>query len=237
MVVLLSDHGEALELPGDRITQKEFFYKKNTSVPIFYPSKENHEAIDRSAGHGTDVLGLSQYHTLLAFREYGGNKNQSKLVKGVVTLLSIKPTLLEWLHLKDNPQTAPSLLSILNNKNNVFQSEPIFLESDFSPDAILSVYPDVQAALLEGIKIFEVDPQSLRLTVKEEMLQKIIDSKQYAIISGDWMLALYPQANHQHVSILINLNTMCWTNDLNSRFAKLSPGAKMLKELRHFYHI
>ena len=70
IVVLLSDHGEALELPGDRITEKELFSHvkgEKTSIPKFYPPSFDNEAVNQSAGHGTDVLGLPQYHTVLAF--------------------------------------------------------------------------------------------------------------------------------------------------------------------------
>ena len=63
----------------------------------------------------------------------------------------------------------------------------------------------------------------------------IIDSKQYADIYGEWMLALYPQDKKQQMPILINLKTGEWTNNLKSTFAQRSPALGMLKELRLFY--
>src|SRR5204863_5771908 len=68
IIVLLSDHGEALELQGDRITDAGLFVanKSDPRIPHFYPPSLDIEAVNQSAGHGTDVLGLSQYHTVLA---------------------------------------------------------------------------------------------------------------------------------------------------------------------------
>ncbi len=34
----------------------------------FYPPSLDKEEVNQSAGHGTDVLGLTQYHSLLAFK-------------------------------------------------------------------------------------------------------------------------------------------------------------------------
>jgi len=76
IVVLLSDHGEALELAGDRVTEADLFIpghaNKKQLIPHFYPPSVKTELVNQSAGHGTDVLGLSQYHSVLAFRFFLG---------------------------------------------------------------------------------------------------------------------------------------------------------------------
>jgi hypothetical protein len=68
IVVVMSDHGEALELHGDRITTREAFIpgkdNKTATIPKFYPPSLDDEGVDQSVGHGTDVLSLSQYHTV-----------------------------------------------------------------------------------------------------------------------------------------------------------------------------
>jgi hypothetical protein len=74
-----------------------------------------------------------------------------------------------------------------------------------------------------------------RLTLKDSMNTKIIKSKQYADRYGEWMLALYPQNEHERMPILINLQTGMWTNDLQSLFALQSPAKKMLIELQGFF--
>jgi arylsulfatase A-like enzyme len=239
IVVLLSDHGEALELPGDRITEKDLFVTSKTypqAVPLFYPPSLDDEGINESAGHGTDVLGLPQYHTVLAFKLYGLGDWQSGLVPGIVSLLDIKPTILQFIHLPSPASSGRPLVSVIRGEHKLpTQHHHIFLESDFSPEAIRTVYPETRRILLDGIELFRVDPVTTRLIVKDNMEQMIIDSKQYADIYGDWILAFYPQNKHFQVPILVNLVTGKWTNNLQSPFARSSPAALMLRKLKAFY--
>ena len=53
VLILLSDHGEALGLAGDRITSAAHFVASPSlrSVPHFYPPSIDGEAVDASAGH------------------------------------------------------------------------------------------------------------------------------------------------------------------------------------------
>lgn len=240
IVVMLSDHGEALELHGDRITKNELFIparETKVSVPKFYPPSLDKEEVDQSGGHGTDVLGLSQYYSLLAFKLYGLGEQKIKVIPGVVSLLAIKPTLLDLLHIKPDVNAEGVSLApmITTNKKIAFLPRHIFIESDFTPEAIRTVYPETRKALLEGVQLFQVDPITTRLTFKDAMSQMIINSKQYADIYGDWMLALYPQSQNTHMAILIKLSTGEWTNDLQSSFAKQSPASGMLAALKGFY--
>lgn len=238
IVVLLSDHGEALELSGDRVTEEGFFigHQKGQKPPRFYPPSLEDEAVNQSAGHGTDVLGLPQYHTLLAFKAYGiAQPFVNQKVMGTVSMLDIKPTILQLLHVKGEEMSGLSLVKKLTSSHHYKTERHIFLESDFSPAAIRTVYPDTRKVVLEGIELFEVDPTNARLIVKEKMAKMIIHSKQYADIYGDWVLALYPQNSQTQMPILINLKTGYWTNDLNTNFAKKSPADVMFRALRRFY--
>lgn len=235
IVVFLSDHGEALELPGDRITERDLYVGKG-EPPLFYPTSLDNQAINQTAGHGTDVLGLPQYHTLLAFRTFGLKHNQVGVVSGTVSLLDIAPTITELLGLPAIKTHGESLQPyIWGNLKSVASHQPIFLESDFTPDAIRTVYPETRQVLLEGIQLFQIDPVTTRLTVKPKMGEMIIHSKQYATIEGSWMLALYPQNQHLRIPILINLRSGQWTNDLASPFAQHAPVAVMLHDLSAFY--
>jgi arylsulfatase A-like enzyme len=239
VVVLLSDHGEALELPGDRITEKDLFISsdhKKSAIPRFYPPSLDNEDVNRSAGHGTDVLGLPQYHSLLAFRLFGTENYRKGVVTGVVSLLDIKPTILNLLNIPAPDSSGISLADAITGAGKPeLPPQHIFLESDFSPEAIRTVYPETRKVLMEGIELFQIDPVTTRLTVKNDMNDKIIRSKQYADIYGVWMLALYPQNNHYRMPILINLETGKWTNDLTTSFARQSPAQVMLKKLKAFY--
>lgn len=236
IVVVLSDHGEALELNGDRVTEEALFLSHTPKqVPAFYPPSLDDEKVNQSAGHGTDVLGLTQYHSLLAFKLYGLGKQAISVRSGRVSLLDIKPTLLSLIK---SPQASSgmSLASqITSSRTSLLPQRHLFMESDFSPAAIRTVYPDTHQVLLEGLGMFQVDPDSLRLQVKDEMGNKIIKSKQYADLYGEWLLALYPQEEGIRIPILVNLRTGQWTNDMRSSFAQSSPSHAMLSALKAFY--
>lgn len=240
IVVLLSDHGEAFELHGDRITDEALFVagkKTKSAIPSFYPPGLDNEEVDQSVGHGTDVLGLTQYYSLLAFKLYGLGPQEERVVPGVVSLLDIKPTILDLLGLeKETGLAGTSLATIIKGESEkVSHRQHIFLESDFSPASIRTVYPEAHQVVLEGVQLFEVDALTTRLTLKDAMSTMIIKSKQYADIYGEWMLALYPQQNNTHTPILINLVSGEWTNDLQSNFALNSPASHMLTALKTFY--
>lgn len=235
IVVLLSDHGEALAFPGDRITDPALYVPTSNKPPVFYPPSTDHLAFNQSAGHGTDVMGLPQYHSLLAFKRYGLGAEQATLIPGTVTLLDIKPTILSLLQLPIVASSGVSLAKIIESGKMKVMPRHLFLESDFSPEAIRTVFPDQRKVFLQGIDVFEIDPISTRLTVKASMEQKIIRSKQYADIFGEWMLALYPQNDRFRLPILINLKTGQWTTDLATPLAKDSPAELMLAKLKSFY--
>jgi arylsulfatase A-like enzyme len=241
IVVVLSDHGEAIELPGDRVTAADLFVagKNNPRhlIPHFYPKSFDFETVDESAGHGTDVLGLTQYHTVLAFRLFGNVKNQIKAVATKVSLLDIKPTLLSFIDpkLNDSKENGRSLKNIILSADKNFSENDFFMESDFSPQAVRSVHPETHALLFEGIDYFQIDQKTGRITVKKKMGDMIISSKQYSDLYKNWILALYPQDKHSMMPILVNLQTGKWTNDLRTDFAKHSPANHMLSALKQFY--
>ncbi len=231
VVVLLSDHGEALELSGDRVTEKEL-YTGPMPIPAFYPPSLDGEALNESAGHGTDVLGLSQYHTLLAFRLYGMT-SYPRTINGLISLLAIKPTILGLLGISSS---SDALTQLMQGKQTVYHTkQPIFLESDYTPEAIRTVYPEVRKVVLEGVQLFRVDPITTRLTVRPGMGEMIVHSKQLAIMKGDWMLALYPQNKQNSIPVLINLKNGLWTTDMQSLFAKKASAQVLMKQLQQFY--
>lgn len=232
IVIMLSDHGEAIELTGDRATQKELF--QASGVPSrFYPPAMMDEAFDSSAGHGTDVLGLTQYHTLLAWRDYRSNAN-GKTLSGLISLEQIRPTILEALKLAGNKDDK-SLVPAIYDRLAAVKPKTIFFESDFSPESIRTVYPELSKVFLEGIQLFEADQKNGRLVLKKSMEQMVIKSKQYAILENDWALASYPQNNKKRLSVLVNLKTGLWTTDMTSDFAKSAHAEELLAKLLKFY--
>lgn len=238
IVVVLSDHGETIELHGDRATSPDLFISnnKNSEIPKFYPESVAKEKVDETAGHGNDVLGLPQYHNVLAFRLFGMKSNQAKAIPGRVSLLDIKPTILALLKLPSKNNSGVSRLdNILNNRADAVSNDDFFVESDFSPQSVISAHPEVRDVLFEGINYFQVDADTTHLYVKDSMLKLIISSKQYADFYGEWVLALYPQNSSSMMPILLNLRSGQWTNDLRTPFALQSPAQHMLQALQTFY--
>lgn len=237
IVVLLSDHGEAIELPGDRVTSADLFIPgKNNfqkSIPHFYPPSFAKENVNQSAGHGTDVLGLTQYHIVLAFRLFGMEKNKVSIHAERVSLVNLKATMLNFLQQSCQDNSLMNL--ILGKAEATIPSTHLFIESDFSPQAVRTVHPETHRLLFEGIDFFQIDPKSTRVYVKKSMVNLIISSKQYADLYGHWILALYPQNKTEMMPILVNLDTGEWTNDLRISFALKSPAYQMVKALKHFY--
>lgn len=243
IVVVLSDHGEGLALAGDRITEKELYFDKNNNknflVPHFYPPSMDNEDVNQSAGHGTDVLGLPQYHVLLSFKFFGFKQQTIASVPALVTLLDIKPTILELLDIGDgvgHQTDGVSLAGFLTSEKKVHDHPAhIFIESDYSPESIRTVYPEVRHVMLDGIKLFSIDPVTTRLIIKDQMGKMILTSKQYADLYGEWVLAYYPQNKTLRTPILVNLRTGEWTDHLDSNLAKHSPAIMMMHALKSFY--
>ena len=236
IVVLLSDHGESIELPGDRITDPELYIPKHHSIPHFYPPSADSEKVNQSAGHGTDVLGLSQYHNLLAFRFFGVPHQQINIIPGHVSLLDIKPTLLTILKLPDNNPSGKSLVQAISGKKlQLTSAQDFFVESDFSPASVRTVHPETRKVLFEGIDFFQINPITTQLTVKPSMVNLILSSKQYADYYKNWVLALYPQNKKMMTPILVNLQTGAWTDDLKTPLAQQAPVNHMLHALQQFY--
>jgi predicted AlkP superfamily pyrophosphatase or phosphodiesterase len=237
IIVLLSDHGEALELSGDRVTEEKSFIpgvsQKTRQLPHFYPPSMEKEAVNQSGGHGTDVLGLTQYRVLLAFALFKSHSITSHSIVERASLLDIKPTLLSFLNIIDKKMDGRSLKPLMLGSK--LPTEHLFIESDFSPKAIRTVHPEIKQVIFEGIDYFQIDPITARVVVKNDMMKLILSSKQYADLYQDWILALYPETNNHMMPILVNLKTGQWTNDLRSPFAIHSPALYMLSSLKHFY--
>src|SRR5690606_36692691 len=113
--------------------------------------------------HGTDVLGLAQYHTLLAFTLFDANSKQNgQVIPELVSLLDIKPTVLAYA-LSQNA-TPPltqgrSLLPYVRGETTLsLPAKHMFLESDYSPAALRTVYPETRKVMLAGIALFQIDP-------------------------------------------------------------------------------
>ncbi|MGD9153061.1 MAG: sulfatase-like hydrolase/transferase [Gammaproteobacteria bacterium] len=239
IVIVISDHGEGLFQPGDRLIAKKNYIKGQLSNPnifkqmIAVPNKNNR--LDIVYGHGHDVLSPSAINNLMAIRIYGHNFHQTKKILTPTSLIDIKPTILDYLRLPDKDSDGISLLPYMLNKNlTPKKNRIIFVESGYTPPAAKTENIDSIKVLQQSMMMFRISPHSNNILLNNKILPQLLRNKQRAIYRGNWILAFYPTKNKTN-TILVNRVTKKWTDDLHSPFAQQSPVYIMLKALQKFY--
>jgi arylsulfatase A-like enzyme len=260
IVVVLSDHGITLGLPGDRpVTAANYQGNpaniKKLSVVRYaggadLKKNNNGFAIDTSYGYGGDVLSMKQFKTLLAFRGYGVNIGAAHEVMERVSMLDIAPTLLTLLK-----------MPLLRNGDGIslepylFSAEPVtaqprtfFLETSFTINEIERENISVDKVLQKALAYYQVDPLTGLISVKADAEKSMNRVKQFGILQGDWLYVQYPLTRGLHFAhntfesyvapayeVLVNLKTGIWTTELNTPFALASPARKLKLQLEAFY--
>ena len=233
MVILLSDHGETLALPGSRQTNATNYQGLNPSRFVDYLERKNAPAIDISEGHGSDLLSPDQYHCLLAFKIYQKSKliTPSKIINTRIALIDIAPTILNFLNLNHSNMDGVSLLDTLIGDEKPPAKRFFIMESGMLPNQIISR----QKAIELGKRLFRILPSQGQLQLRKDQLPTLDAMKLYAILDGDWIVALYPD-DKDYIPITQRLSNGKWTDELDSDFAKNSPAKNMLRKLHHFYN-
>jgi len=240
VVVVLSDHGEGLLLPHDRvITPKKYVKGPNSDKNVFTALRatlvSNGKRFDTSYGHGTDALSVVQYHTVLAIKTYGlARQTVATRVNAGVSMIDIKPTILSILHLPSPQTDGRSLTPYLYGAHPHLKAIPRFSETGFTPDAIKGGKFSIKNIVVSGSDMFRINPSDT-LSMNPAMAKNVIPGKQRAVLYKQWLLALYPQAKHHVVSVLVNRKTGKWTDDLGSKFAQQAPVPYLLKAMKKLY--
>ncbi len=257
IVILLSDHGITLGQPHDRIISAanyrgtpekindvEIF--KYYNAPAFTTDFKHDYGLDTSYGYGGDVLSLKQTHAVLAIKGYGISIGEPRQIDYFTSLMDIAPTLLALL--KFPPLAYQDGVSLLTPSQRSFFIESGYTTEEMQKDKISEI--DVLNML---INFYQVNPDGA-IYIKPADEKKLISSKQYAVISGDWLLARYPammrykmvrEGNQFFLKpmlapsyfVLVNLKTGEWTTELNSAFAAKAPASKLLKILKRFFNL
>ena len=230
LVILLSDHGEALYVPGSRQTNPLAYQGTGDSVFADYLKRKTSTALEMSVGHGSDLLSTEQYHCVLAFKIFEHNhlRTTPKIIRTRVALIDLAPTIYAFLGIKDQIVDGLSLLeAILHNKK--LPNRAFVMESGMLPNQFLTR----EKTRLLGKKFFTIDPNG-QLHLRKDELATLDKQKLYALIEGNWEIALYPDDNG-YIPITLNLSDGKWTDELTTDFAKSSPAINMLNQLQHFY--
>jgi arylsulfatase A-like enzyme len=193
IVVVLSDHGEALGEPASL-------------------ANEGHAArhipnLAASYGHGTNVFAGGQYRVLLAMQSLGNNELTAPAgleLAVPASLEDIAPTIADALHLKPKRRfDGISWLSKLKGAPNGDNAERIrYLETEFVPPGLGSG-PDVSRSMLRAAAPFyHVDAKTDRVLIRTERLTEIMRSRQYAVTRGGAFLASVPSDDKQQQHVV-----------------------------------
>lgn len=239
IVLVLSDHAETFGLEGEGLLRQENYKSKQAiqNSPLLTLLKiSDPDKLPFATGHGTDVLSLKQHQIVLAYQVFGKERNQSKAIHTPASLIDIKPTLLALAGVSDKNSTGLSFADEIKGKDTGLTAErPLYIESGFTPSAILTTHPSIKDLISIGFEYFRVEPHTNRMVIKDKMGQWILDSKQRVMLYGDWALAFYPTEG-KPLPVLVNIKTGQWTDDMNSDFAKNSPVNELRDTMISFYN-
>ncbi len=229
LLVLLSDHGEALYIQGSRPLTMENYQGSKQSSFKDYLERKTATALEKSAGHGSDLMSPEQYHSLLAFKLYSkdGLMNDPGEIMTRVSLIDVAPTIADFLNFKMmySPDGISLLKTVKNNQSKLPQ-RPFYLESGMLPNQILSK----TIAKRLGVRFYRADKSTGELVLKKKRLHELMDEKLYGVISGDWILAFYPD-DGKDIQVLLQLSKGYWTDEQSSHFYQRSKAQQLVNQM------
>jgi hypothetical protein len=192
VVVVLSDHGEALGGPTDSMLRKT-----GTGADIW----------NSLWGHGTSVMSPHQYGVLLAMRGFGQAHLPGEPATHAwpVSLEDVRPTLQEFA-----TGSAPasvdgiSLLPFLADSGSASKlaARIRYTETDFNTPMVLAGKYNESGLMHEGAAYYEIVPQTGWVQLRPGRLPELMAKKQRAALSTDSLLAAIPSWTDDTVSYL-----------------------------------
>ncbi|MBM5812350.1 MAG: hypothetical protein FJ191_10360 [Gammaproteobacteria bacterium] len=192
IVVVLSDHGEALGWPGDSMLRR-------TGQP--------QEIWNTLWGHGTSVLSPHQYSVFLALRGFGraalpGTPGHHDWP---VSLEDVRPTLQEAATgTAPEDSTGISLLPLLDGRRppDELSARIRYTETDFNTPMVLTGKYNESGLVHEGAAYYEIVPATGWMQLKTGRLPELMFRKERAAVSRNSLLAAVPSADSHSVSYL-----------------------------------
>lgn len=199
ILFVFSDHGET-------------FFEKESHWTWQGEGNSAKRVVLNRQGHGTSVVNESQNRVVFAVAAFGAQRQH--LVphtnsSAVISLIDIRPTLNEWLNLSgdhNTPADGLSLLPLIRGKeaDQDWSGRAVTIETGFSLPSIEMGNPDAREAVQAGTQFYDITPQG-RLFIRAEWLSFLRKQKQYAAVSGHWMLAAFPadgEGENRHFRLL-----------------------------------
>lgn len=183
IVVVLSDHGEALGQHSDFMSD-------------FYPNHRDPMPRAQIWGHGTSVFSPTQYRVVLGIRGYGAAASlfpQPAKLDQPTSLLDVAPTIMELLQIKatdqfDGHSLVPLLRTGTDSRGELAQRIR-FTETEYNPEGFLPGHMTT-STLAQAAQIYHLDSSSDRLLVREAVLPAMLANRQYAALLGDGTMGI-----------------------------------------------
>jgi hypothetical protein len=195
IVVVLSDHGEALGEAASLVDEGH----AARHVPH----------LSASVGHGTNVFVEGQYRVLLAMQSLGAMELPTSgglELRVPASLEDVAPTIADALELTPKqPFEGISWLDELKGIPDAHAEQRIrYLETEFVPPGFESGLLLSQSRLRAAAGFYRVDGKTDRVLIRAERLQEILQNRQYAATRGAEFLAAVPSDDkrQQHVVYL-----------------------------------
>jgi len=185
VTIVFSDHGESLGEPLDEHVHG--FDSTDPSESTFL-------------GHGTSILARDQYHIVLGIRSSGigllSTPDEGFDISSPVSLEDIAPTIVEAFSLNsaetyDGLSLAP-LLQQTQTAEMLFAHRIRFTETEFNPPGITPGAVLTASALKNAAKLYHVDAETDRVSIREDDIRRINEQRQFAAFRGQFMLATLP---------------------------------------------
>ena len=217
IVVLLSDHGEALGGEDDSML-------RNTGT--------SREIWDSLWGHGTSVMSPPQYQVLLAMQAFGRARlpGPQQNYDWPVTLEDLRPTI-EELATDHAPAGVDgvSLVPFMAKPElaRTLATRVRFTETDFNTPRTLAGRYEVSGIVDEAAVFYEIDPDSGWVQFRPTRLPDLMSAKQRAAFSRDSLLAAIPGTPGAAPGFLFTTR-----QDPHPRALEGPPGAWAIPEAR-----
>ncbi|MGE3743762.1 MAG: sulfatase-like hydrolase/transferase [Geminicoccaceae bacterium] len=192
IVVVLSDHGEALGNDSDSMLRKT-----GTSREIW----------DSLWGHGTSVMSPHQYSVLLAMRAYGraALPGAPAAHDWPVSLEDVRPTLEEFA--TGQAPAGVDGISLLPYLAEPAQASRLaarvrFTETDFNTPSTLAGRYEASGIIDEAAVFYELDPDTGWMQLRQDKLPILLARKQRAALSSQSLLAAIPDPDGRYLRFL-----------------------------------
>ena len=187
LVVVLSDHGEALGLPDS---------------DTLLSGQVARSVLDGQRislwGHGSSVLSPHQFAAFLAIRPFGAVDLPPAFHEYdvPVSLVDIAPTIVDAVNLKSDALfDGASLLPLIRGDSRAFETfsrRLRFTESGFRTKKIEQGDFDERSVLGDVATYFRMNPATARFELRPDVVPYLLADKERAVLSADWLLASIP---------------------------------------------